>query len=155
MDPLFYEMGYLDPHTSRAMDIGDDHARSQGTPTPLPPRPTSAARSGEKAVHQGRALRDLQDYSSCYIDSSQEPSRMKSPISDSNIFLQVASTSKRPIEAEADGMISLIFAALMLIGSLQPLVRQSEGGWKHPRSKQDLVQEKSELGVQNLFSPIL
>ena len=115
MDPSFYELGYLDPHTSRAMDIGDDHAGSQGTATPLPPGPTSAAGSGEKVVHQGRALRDLQDYTSRYTGSSQEPSRMESPTSDLNILLQVTSTSKRPLEAEVDGMISLIFTALMLI----------------------------------------
>ena len=156
MDPSFYELGYLDPHTSRAMKIGDDHASFQGTATPLPPRPMSAA-SGGKAVDHGRALRDLQDYASCYIDSnSQEPSRMKNPTGDSNIFLQVASTSKRPVETEADGMIIPDFCCFSVDWlPLQPLVRQNEGGWKHPRSKQDLVQEKSELGVQNLFSPIL
>ena len=115
MDPSFYELGYLDPHTSRAMDIGDDDSSSQGAATPLPARPTSATSNRGKAVHQGRALRDLQDYTSRYTGSSQEPSRMQSPTSDSNILLQVASTSKRPLETEADGMISLIFTALMLI----------------------------------------
>lgn len=116
MDPSFYELGHLNPDISRAMDIGD-HASSQATVTPVPLKPTSI---GEKADHQGHALRDLQDYTSRYTDSSQELSRMKSPASDSNIMLQVASTSKRPLEADADGMRSLIFAALMLTGYLRP-----------------------------------
>jgi hypothetical protein len=81
---------------------------------------------------------------------------MKSPASNSNVMLQVASMLKRPLEADADGMMSLDFAALMLTGCLtQPHVRQNEGGWKYPRFTQDLAQEKSEPGVQNLFFPIL
>jgi len=113
MDPSFYEVGHPDPSTNRAMDIGNDHASAQGTVTPVPIKPTSAA-----GVYQGRALRDLQEYTSLYIDSNQEPSRMKSPASGSNILLQVASTSKHPLEADADGMIPLIFDASALTDCL-------------------------------------
>ena len=37
MDPSFYELGYLDPHTSRAMDIDEDRTTRKVLPRPSHP----------------------------------------------------------------------------------------------------------------------
>ncbi|KIM35907.1 hypothetical protein M413DRAFT_449530 [Hebeloma cylindrosporum] len=102
IDASLYEIGHFDPRTTRAVDVGGDRASSQDTVTPVPPNTTSEARPGGKTTHQGRALQDLQEYTSRYIDSGQEPSRVKRPANDLHDMLPVASTSKQPLEADAD-----------------------------------------------------
>ena len=95
IDPLSYEERYVDPATTWDMDLGDEHASSPRTTTPVPSKPAIITRTGTEAARDGRALQDLQDYTSHYAGSSVEHSRINSPASDSNI-MQVASTSKRP-----------------------------------------------------------
>jgi len=114
IDPLSYEERYIDPDAAWDLDIGDEHAGSQGATTPVPSKQVTTARIGAEAALRGRALQDLQDYTSNYVDSSLEHSHVNSPASDSNI-MQVASTSKRRPSADTDGMISPFFSSASLL----------------------------------------
>jgi len=105
IDPLSNEGRYIVPDAAWDLNIGDDHAGTQGTTTPVPSKPETITRTGVEAALRGQALQDLQDYTSHYADSSLEHSLINSLASDSN----VASTSKRRPSADTDGMISPFF----------------------------------------------